>query len=75
MRLLWQGWMAFIERASAYQSVALLNGLYFGVFGPSVVLARVLRVRLLDLDARPRPSYWIERQPPDKTIAALSRHF
>lgn len=75
MRLLWQGWNAYVQRASAYQSRALLNVLYFGVFGPTVLLARLFGVRLLDLDARPRTSYWVKRQPTGKTLLDLTRHF
>jgi hypothetical protein len=75
VRFLWQGWNAYVQRAAAYQSRALLNVLYFGVFGPTVVLARVFGVKLLDLDARPRTSYWVERQPTGKTLVDLTRHF
>ena len=75
MRWLWQGWTAYVQRATAYQSVVLLNLLYFGVFGPSVLAARLFRARLLDLDTRPRASYWVPRQPVGKTMADLTRHF
>ena len=75
MRLIRQGWLAYIERASGYQSVAVLNALYFVVFGPSVLVARLFGARLLDLDARARPSYWVKRQPAGKTVEALARHF
>jgi hypothetical protein len=75
VRLLWDGWTAYVERATGYQSTALLHVLYFGVFGPTVVLARLFGARLLDLDARPRKSYWVERPPVGKTLADLTRQF
>jgi hypothetical protein len=74
-RLLWQGWTAYVERASGYQSVAVLNALYYAVFGPSVLIARLFGARLLDLDAKPRQSYWLERQPTGKTLESMARHF
>jgi hypothetical protein len=75
VRLLWRAWTAYVRRASEYQSIVLLNVLYFGVFGPSVLLARLFGARLLDLQTKPQESYWIERQPVGKTIHDLARHF
>ena len=45
MRLVWQAWNAYLRRASAYQATVLLNALYFAIFGPSVLVARVFGVR------------------------------
>lgn len=75
MRLFWQAWLEFAHRAGAYQSVALLHALYFGVFGPSALVSRVLGGKLLDLDTRPRQSYWVVRQPTIKTIDGLTRQY
>jgi hypothetical protein len=75
VRLLWQGWTEYVQRAARYQSAVFLNVLYFGVLGPSVVLARLFGVRLLDLDTRTRATYWQRRKPTAKTLDDLARHF
>jgi hypothetical protein len=75
VRLLWQAWNAYLRRASGYQAVALLNALYFGVFGPSVLVARLFGARLLDLNSRRHESYWLERRPVSTSLVDLSRHF
>ena len=75
MRLYWRAWTTFVHRAAGYQSHVLLNVLYIAVFGPSVLLARAFRARLLDLDTRPRASYWNVRQPLRATVDDLARHF
>jgi hypothetical protein len=48
---------------------------YFLVLGPSALISRVVGNRLLDLDARPRASYWIERTRDEATLASLERQF
>ena len=53
----------------------MLNATYFLVFGPGATLARGFGARLLDLDRRPRQSYWIARQPTPSTLEALERQF
>jgi hypothetical protein len=74
-RTMWEAWKAYSHRAGAYQTQVLLSGVYFLVLGPSALLARALGSHLLDLDRRPRSSFWIERRPADKTLAALERQF
>jgi hypothetical protein len=75
VRLLWAGWTTYVHRAAAYQSVALLHAVYFGVFGPSALIARLFGAKLLDLDPRPRRSYWVERQPTGASVIDLTRQF
>jgi hypothetical protein len=67
--------MAYVHRAAAYQSMALLHMIYFGVFGPSVLIARLSGAKFLDLDPRPRRSYWLERPQTGKTVIDLTRQF
>jgi hypothetical protein len=74
-RLLWDAWNAYAHRAAAYQAEILLSAIYFLVLGPTIVGTRLLGVRLLDLDTRPRRSYWIERAAAEKSVAALERQF
>jgi len=73
--LLWDAWRAYAHRAASYQSRAMLNATYFLVFGRGATLARGFGARLLDLDRRPRQSYWIARQPTPSTLEALERQF
>jgi hypothetical protein len=73
--LLWDAWRAYAHRAASYQSRALLNATYFLVFGPGASVARLLGARLLDLDRRPRASYWIARPAPGNTLEAMERQF
>jgi hypothetical protein len=75
VRLIWHGWLEYVHRATAYHSRALLNVIYFGVFGPSALVARLLGGKLLDLETRPRPSYWKERPPTARTLDELGRQF
>ena len=75
MRLVWQAWNAYLRRASSYQAVGLLNALYFGVFGPSVLVARLFGARLLDLNSKRQPSYWLARRPVSTSVEELTRHF
>jgi hypothetical protein len=72
---MWDAWKAYSQRAGGYQAQVLLTGVYFLVLGPSAVLSRAFGNRLLDLDRKPRASFWIERPPADKTLAALERQF
>ena len=69
------GWTTYVHRAAAYQSVALLHAVYFGVFGPSALIARLFGATLLDLAPRQRRSYWLERQPTGKSVVNLTRQF
>jgi hypothetical protein len=75
VRLLWAAWKAYVHRAATYQSVALLHVVYFGVFGPSALIARLFGATLLDLDPRQRRSYWLERQPIRRSVIDLKRQF
>ena len=72
---MWDAWRAYTHRAAGYQADVLLSGVYYLVLGPSVLAARLFGTRLLDLDRRPRASYWIERKPLEKTLTALERQF
>jgi hypothetical protein len=74
-RVLWHAWKAYTRRASDYQAVVLLTLLYFCVLGPTVLGARLVGLRLLDLDQRPRHSYWIARKPLSHSLAELERPF
>jgi hypothetical protein len=74
-RVLWDAWRAYSRRAGGYQANLLLSGVYFLVVGPVALVARVAGTKLLDLDPRPRSSYWVERGPAEKTLAALERQF
>ena len=73
--LLWDAWRAYAQRAASYQSQALLNTTYFLVFGPGAMVGRMFGAKLLDLDRRPRKSYWIPRQPTGGTLKVLERQF
>jgi hypothetical protein len=55
--------------------VALLHVVYFGVFGPSALIARLFGATLLDLAPRQRRSYWLERQPTGRSVIDLKRQF
>jgi hypothetical protein len=71
----WDAWKAYSHRAGGYQATALLSLLYYLVLGPSALFARLTRSRLLDLDMRPRATYWIERPKADTSMAAQERQF
>jgi len=73
--LLWDAWRAYAHRTASYQSRALLNAMYFLVFGPGAMVARAFGAKLLDLDRRPRQTYWIARQPTATTLDAQERQF
>ena len=74
-RVIWDAWRDYTHRAGGYQAQVLLSAVYYLVLGPSVLVARLFGTRLLDLDRRPRASYWIERKPLDKSLSALERQF
>ena len=74
-RLLWDGWTAYAKRAGGYQGQVLLTIVYYVVLGPSAIVSRLTGNRLLDLDARPRGSYWVERKPEPSTLTTLGRQF
>ena len=75
MRLLWDAWLAYAHRAGGYQSTVILNLVYFVLFGPSALTARLTGSPLLDLSTRPATTYWLKREPAQKTITQLSRQF
>src|SRR2546423_7513455 len=58
-RVIWDAWKAYTHRAGGYQAQVLLSVVYYLVLGPSVLVARLLGTRLLDLDRGQRSSYWI----------------
>lgn len=68
-------WKEYAHRTAVYQTHVLLNAAYFLAFGPSALVARMFGARLLDLDNRPRASYWIQRQPTSSTLDDLERQF
>ena len=74
-RELWEAWKAYAERAGGYQAQVLLSLVYFLVLGPSALIGRLAGAKLLDLDRRPRASYWIERPKPDPSLKAMERQF
>jgi hypothetical protein len=74
-RVVWNAWRDYTHRAAGYQAQVLLSLVYYLVLGPSVPIARLTGSRLLDLDRAQKPSYWIEREPLDKTLSALERQF
>jgi hypothetical protein len=74
-QLLWAAWRDYARRAGRYQTLVWLNVLYFAILGPSALAARLFGAQLLDLDRRPRPSYWIARPPLDAQPPALERQF
>jgi hypothetical protein len=73
---LWDFWRAYTRRASDYQAVVLLSLVYYGIFGPSALLVRLLGRPLLPA-ARPTAggTYWRPRPAPDKSLAGLQRQF
>jgi hypothetical protein len=73
--LLWAAWKAYAHRAATYQTQALLNVAYFVVFGPSALGAHVFRAKLLDLDTRPRATFWLQRKSGNGTLEDLERQF
>ena len=75
MRLLKDAWLAYAHRAAGYQSVVILNLLYFVLFGPSALIARLTRAKLLDLTTSPQKSYWLRHEPTAKDIKQLNRQF
>lgn len=74
-RTLWTAWKAYSKRGGGYQSQVLLSLVYFLVLGPSALVSRLFGNRLLDLGAKKRPTYWIERPPADTSLSALERQF
>jgi hypothetical protein len=74
-RVAWAAWLAYSHRAAGYQTQLILSLAYYLILGPSVLVARVCGVRLLDLDVRARGSYWLERRPLERTLEALERQF
>ena len=74
-RVLWDAWKTYNHRAGGYHANLLLSGVYLLVVGPIALVARLAGTRLLDLDPRPRSSYWIERKPAENTLAAMDRQF
>jgi hypothetical protein len=74
-RVLWLAWTAYSRRAGVYQSRVFLNVVYFVVFGPCALAARLSGVKLLDFDTRPRSSYWSERRSTNTTLDDLKRQF
>ena len=75
IRVIWDAWKADAHRAGQYQGQAPLSLVYFIVLGPSAIAARLFGARLMDLDTRPRESYWVERKPAEKTMEAMERQF
>ena len=71
--LLWEAWKAYAQRATGYQSRALLTLVYLLVLGPAAGMARLAGNRLLDVD--PASTSWIARAPQDKTLQGLRRQF
>lgn len=74
-RVLWDAWKAYTRRGGSYQTTVLLSAIYYLVLGPSALFARLAGKRLLDLDSRPRATYWIERPPAEKTLESVGRQF
>ena len=71
--LLWEAWKAYAQRATGYQSRALLTIVYLLVLGPGAGMARLAGNRLLDVD--PASTSWIARGPQDKTLQGLRHQF
>ncbi len=74
-RLLWDAWKAYAHRAGRYQAQVLLTIVYYVVLGPSAYASRLGGNTLLDLSTAPRPSYWIDRRPAEKSLRAMERQF
>jgi hypothetical protein len=75
-RTLWQAWNEYARRGAAYQAELLLSLVYFVVLGPSALIGRLTGASFqLDLGARPRKSYWVERRPVNRTLADMERQF
>lgn len=72
---LWTFWKAYTHRASGYQSAILLTLIYYLVLGPSAIVARLTGKELLRLSVGQVRTYWVERPPMEKTLAALERQF
>jgi hypothetical protein len=75
LRVLWTAWKAYTRRASDYQAVVVLTFLYFCVLGPTVLVTRLAGLRLLELDPRPRDSFWLPRQRLLHSLAEMERPF
>jgi hypothetical protein len=73
-RVLWDAWKSYSKRGS-YQTEVLLSLVFFLVLGPSMAIQQTFGKKLLDLDPKPRPSYWIKRPPAEKTMAWMERQF
>jgi len=71
----WRAWLAYTQRASAYQTQVILSLAYYLILGPSIIIARLFGTRLLDLNPQARRSYWLERRPMERTVEALERQF
>jgi len=74
-RVLWDAWKAYSKRAGSYQTEVLLSLVFYIVLGPSMWLQQLFGKKLLDLDARKRPSYWIQRPAAEKSMAWMERQF
>ena len=74
-RTLWKAWKAYGHRIARYQTELLLSLVYFLVLGPSGWIARASGKRLIDLTVTPRTTYWIARQPADKTLPGMQRQY
>src|SRR5579871_408951 len=70
-RTLWKAWKEYGHRIATYQTELLLSLVYFLVLGPSGWIAGLLGKQLIDLSATPRATYWIARQPADKTLPSM----
>jgi hypothetical protein len=75
LRDLWRFWKAYAARAAGYQSVILLTLVYYLVFGPSALAARLTGKQLLPMAARDARSYWRERPAAEPRLSALERQF
>ena len=75
MRQIWRAWLAVVHRAARVQSTVLLNVIYFAVFGPCAVIARLCGARLLEMDPRPDRGGWVERPPMHPSLVNLTRQF
>ena len=74
-RVMWDAWKSYSLRAGGYQTEVLLSLVFFLILGPSMALQQTFGKKLLDLDPKHRPSYWIKRAPVDKSMAWMERQF
>ena len=68
-------WTAYAARAGRYQSEVLLTLVYYVVFGPSVLAARLTGKRLLPYVEGPASTYWVQRPAADTRLVAHTRQF